>query len=123
MAKLKEIDVFALNDGQIVTVGHNRQVRKHNSQNFVCYLHGHPIAFFSNMDANGMCSVTLDHCGFQTVTTAAAMRDFLRFFGVSGGVSMARGKFWARWKCGTWHERDCEPGSTQISFIASRYEA
>ncbi len=99
MAKLKNIDgLFDLANGGAVTVGNNRIITRVNRAKFTGSLHGHPIfKIICDMSGeSGDCRITLNTCGFMTVTTRAAMNDFCRAFGVSVGVSFAQGVFSAR---------------------------
>jgi|GEM_PF-5882348 len=94
MANLKNLHAFK-NDtnGKRVTVGNNRQVSTTKGTTS-CYLHGHEVVTLKRTPKGG--NITLDHCGYQTVTTRQAMNDFMGGLGVNGRVSFAGGDFNAR---------------------------
>jgi hypothetical protein len=121
MAKLKRLDdIWKLPAGQLVTVGHNRQIARDESGAFTCYLHGAPIVKARPHGASGTITLKLDACGYLTTTTVAAMRDFMAAFGVAGSASRAGGKLSARWHTGDgWTERDSVDGES-LSFSAWR---
>lgn len=123
MAKLRNIDkIFTLDDGERVTIGHNRTVEcVSTGKRFDCFLHGHAIAKVVTR-ADGKASIWLNDCGYRTATTRQAMQDFAKAFGVRLGVSFAKGGFSIRWKHGTsWHDRDAKGG--RVNFVADRYPA
>lgn len=103
MAKmdLSEFNFDGTFDGnQIVTVGHNRQIRKcrgpvSNRLRIACYLHGHQIATFDRL-SDTHCEVMLSTCGYMTSTTRRAMNDFIDAMGIKGRVSFAGGTMTAR---------------------------
>jgi hypothetical protein len=111
--------------GQSVTVGNNRTVTRGagagtNESRFTCRLHGHPVAVITCKGASGVAYVTLDSCGFLTVTTVSAMKDFLALFGISAGVSRAGGRLSVRYKMpsGAWREKE---GDSSLNFVGHRY--
>lgn len=100
MAHLKNLDAFTFNQAQFAAlksaqVGHNRMVTLTPEGELQCRLHGHKVASFKG-GADGL-EVTLDHCGWLTTTTMAAMSDFLAAMGVWGNVGRAKGVFTAFW--------------------------
>lgn len=123
MAQLKNTDKIAsLEPGQAVTIGNNRNVERVKG-GFRCTLHGHGIAFFSELDASGVIRVTLNDCGYPTVTTRNAMQDFARAFGCTLSVSFAKGGFSIRFKngAGAFNERGLERGACCGPFALGRY--
>ncbi len=77
---------------QIVTVGHNRQLRLAAPAILEGYLLGHKIISFVNDYTHEVIRVSLDDCGFPTATTRQAMSDFMRTMGINAAVSVAGGK-------------------------------
>lgn len=77
----------------VVTVGHNRTLHRDEAQGTLTgRLHGHAVVTLSR---DG--TVLLDPCGYRTVTTRQAMRDFVEALtGMGCGVSFAKGGFTAR---------------------------
>lgn len=74
-------------DGSRVTIGNNRQVQKRADET-IYRLHGHPVV---RVTAD---TLTVDTCGYSTVTTRNAIRDFIEaHLGFRVGVSFARGDF------------------------------
>lgn len=72
-------------------VGHNRWVECFSINGFLQgKLHGHSVF---ELTSEG--DLTLDPCGYRTRTTAQAMRDFGRLFGIPLRVSFAGGGFTA----------------------------
>jgi len=105
-----------------VTVGHNRQIERVSESGYRFRLHGHAIAWVK-IESAGFALVELDHCGFKTTTTRAAMNDAMKAFGVSGSVSFANGGFGVRYKngAGNYMEKECTRGRETINFRAARY--
>ena len=100
MAQLKNINkIFDLRAGGSITVGNNRTITRENRATFTGCLHGHPVfKIVCDMSGeSGDCRVTLNTCGYMTVTMRSAMNDFCSAFGVSVGVSFAKGVFSARY--------------------------
>ena len=123
MAQLKNTDKIAsLEPGRAVTIGHNRNVERVKG-GFRCTLHGHGIAFFSELDASGIIRVTLNDCGYPTVTTRNAMKDFARAFGCTLSVSFAKGGFSVRFKngAGAYNDRDGKRGEPNGPYALGRY--
>jgi hypothetical protein len=123
MAQLKNTDKLAsLELGQAVAIGHNRNVERVKG-GFRCTLHGNGIAFFSELDASGIIRVTLNDCGYPTVTTRNAMRDFARAFGCTLSVSFAKGGFSIRFKNAAGHyvDRELERGTSSGPIALGRY--
>lgn len=100
MAQLKNLDrIFDLANGNNLTVGNNRVISRVNRAQFVGLLYDNPV-FSITLDSSGEsgnCRITLNTCGFMTVTTRAAMVDFCQAFGVTVGVSFAKGVFIMRY--------------------------
>lgn len=121
MAKLKNTDkIFDLANGQALTVGHNRTVTRDSKTEFTGRLHGHPV--FSIKCANdGTAFVKLDCCGYLTVTTRSAMADFMKAFGISGGVSIAGGVLSARAKREGEYIESRDNGYGVLKMVAQRY--
>lgn len=121
MAQLKNTDkLFDLENGQAVTVGNNRTVTRDTKTKFTGRLHGHPI-FHITCAPTGVVFVKLNACGYLTVTTRAAMTDFMRAFGISGSTSIAGGFLSARYKReGEYAESRCN-GYGVLKFWAERY--
>jgi hypothetical protein len=124
MAKLINREtIWTAPEGQAVTVGNNRTVTRKDGAGesyFECRLHGHPVAVIACKGASGVAYVTLDSCGFLTVTTVSAMKDFLALFGISAGVSRAGGKLSVRYTMpsGAWREKE---GDSSLNFVGHRY--
>jgi len=98
MAVINKPHLFDFNNFQDrleTRVGNNRTVEHSATENtraIFGVLHGHAI--FSLIDfGDGTGQIVLDPCGFRTVTTRAAMTDFLKAAGYSAGISFARGEF------------------------------
>jgi hypothetical protein len=73
-------------------IGHNRWIECFSINGFLQgKLYGHAI--FELTDKG---ELTLDPCGYRTVTTRQAMKDFGRLFGIAVSVSFAKGGFSAR---------------------------
>lgn len=90
---MAKIDTRALKnaptDGTRVTIGNNRQVQKKADGETIYRLHGHPIVRFS---PDGI--LTADCVGYRTVTTRAAITDFVEAHtGYRTMVSFAGGLF------------------------------
>jgi hypothetical protein len=123
MAKLDNLDsVLTASAGTTVKVGHNRtitrEVRRDGTVSFWCRLHGSPVVIVTPQGSSGRAIVKLDTWGYLTTTTVAAMRDFMRAFGIKGNASRAGGKLSARWVCdGGWHEEDADDGKSMV-FVA-----
>lgn len=123
MAKLTNTGaVLTAPVGTPVRVGHNRtiarEVRPDGTVAFRCRLHGAPVVTVTPQGSSGRAIVKLDTCGYLTTTTIAAMRDFMRAFGIKGGASRAGGKLSARWmSAGEWHGEDAADGKS-IVFVA-----
>lgn len=119
MAQVKKIAWDAIPLEKRVTIGHNRTIYKPQGDLLYCSLYDHTIAFFRKA-ADGSFDVTLDHCGWLTTTTMAAMRDFGKFVGVSFGVSRAKGEFTARYrvKRDLWLDADTDADNQRIYFNA-----
>lgn len=85
-----------------------------------CRLHGHKVASFRR-GKEGL-EVTLDTCGWLTVTTMAAMKDYLAAMRVKGSVGRAKGGFTARVYLGhgsaahDHYEELVSPDNRRISF-------
>lgn len=94
-------------------VGHNRYIQTQvvdyedrQIRQIVGYLYNAPIFCAGQTwyrvnggfeyDPQAM-EIALDTCGWPTVTTRQAMSDFLNAVGARAGVSMAKGKFSARY--------------------------
>ena len=83
------------------TVGHNRTLELQAGEGFnvaIGRLHGHQIFRVTRIhfDEQQPDRCTLNHQDYMTVTTRSAMNDFMRGFGIAGGVSFAKGEFSAR---------------------------
>lgn len=121
MAKLKNTDkIFDLANGQAVTVGHNRTVTRDSKSEFTGRLHGHPV-FHIKCATDGKAFVKLDCCGYLTVTTRAAMADFMAAFGISGSASIAGGVLSARAKREGEYVDFVQNGYGVVKFWAERY--
>lgn len=96
MALMKQIPLETIREsGKRLTVGNNRQIQWFAAAGiFSGFLHGFEVFQYAPDDDK----VTLDPCGFPTVTTRRAMNDFLGYFNIPGSVSFAGGKFSARVK-------------------------
>lgn len=106
MAQLKRVCLDKIRGAaKPVRVGHNRHIGAEDGI-FIGYLHGHNI--FEWDPSSG--TVCLDPCGYATVTTNAAMKDFMRYFRIEGGVSFAKGRFSVRARSlafsGEWKEAE-----------------
>lgn len=124
MAKLANIDrIWTAAPGALVKVGNNRHICRapfgKGGEGFTCFLHGAPIVTVIPHGANGTATVRLDACGYLTTTTIAAMRDFMRAFGIRGSASRAGGILSARWYQDGWHDRESSDGES-MSFAADR---
>ena len=124
MANLKNLEkaIFGPHHTAI-TVGNNRTIEHVGDGMHDCRLHGHRVARIK-CTKTGYAKVTLDTCGFRSVTTRAAMSDFLSAFGIRGNVSFAGGKFWACW----WmdgddrKEKESIDNAETLTFMAQRYD-
>lgn len=121
MARLKNTQFATFDAGtwgnrHTVTIGHNRTLAREVSKvdgsiELVFRLHGHPIAR-KTLAQDGNVYLTLDHCGYRTVTTREAMKDAIGLFGYWGNVSFAKGEFTYgveasyRGKPLVWHKAD-----------------
>lgn len=81
-----------------VTVGHNRVLRFENGilPKLTGELHGH-VVFQATQALSGTIMISLNHAGWLTTTTIAAIGDFMEGLGISGSASRAKGIFSARW--------------------------
>lgn len=118
MARIEQTELFRFEnfDTNIhgKTVGHNRTVshaRTARGMTIIGALHGHAIFELTlerdrEAPQNDRYRLRLDHCGYPTRTTRAAMADFLRAAGIRGAVSMAGGELnaWLSFKDGSWHK-------------------
>lgn len=122
MAQLKNTHkIFDMQNGASMTIGNNRVLARVNRATWVGSLHGHPIfKIICDMGAetDGDCRIKLDTCGYMTPTTRDAMSDFCKAFGVSVGVSFAKGVFTVR----TGGREIVSNGYGVTSFNAQRYE-
>ena len=122
MAQMKKMTLAEIKDKAPVTVGHNRTISVWKGV-FCCFLHGHEIAQFG-FDPNDdkVVKVTLDHHGYMTTTTRNAMKDFMKYFGVDGSVSFAKGKFAVRYRGVDTRYHDLEdcPSVTTITAMVNR---
>ena len=128
MAQLKNTEkLFDLEIGDSITVGNNRtiaRVKYDKAFGFKCSLHGHGVAFIGIEGPHGECArVTLNDCGYPTVTTAAAIRDFASAFGLSLSVSRAGGQWSIRFKnlAGIDQKRKAEFGDVMGPYACGRY--
>lgn len=80
--------------GKLVTVGNNRTLRLDPAGHLDFALHGNVIAQVCDGE------IWLDHCGWRSRTTQAAMRDFLKACGIIGTVSFARGNVSGKYQNG-----------------------
>ena len=119
MAKMKTYSLEAIKEKSCVTVGHNRTISV-NKGVFCCFLHGNEIAQFELTDDPHAVKVCLDHLGYMTVTTRNAMKDFMNYFGVMGGVSFAKGKFAVRYRAVDCRYYDIEDAPRNVTFVAGR---
>lgn len=119
MAKMRTYTLDQIKEKSCVTVGNNRNISV-NKGVFCCFLHGHEIAQFEMTDDPHAVKVCLDHCGWQTTTTRSAMKDFMEYFGVMGGVSFAKGKFSVRYKAVDSCYYDIDDAPRNVTFIAMR---
>ena len=92
MAKLRNLQWFTTaTDGQLKTIGHNRQVET-DKRGTRCALHGRFIVVLDRQYDE----LILNHQGYRTATTRNAMNDFIKALGFTGAVSFAGGKFAAK---------------------------
>ena len=124
MAKLMNLDrIWTAPEGVSITVGNNRTItrdtRADGAQVFICRLHGVPVVVATPHGTGGTVTIRLDSCGYLTTTTIAAMRDFMRAFGVAGSASRAGGVLSARWYQDGWKERESSDGES-MGFAADR---
>lgn len=115
MAHLKNLDAFTFDQAQWAAlrssaVGNNRTVTLTPEGELQCRLHGHKVASFKQ-GKDGL-EVTLDTCGWLTVTTMAAMGGFMGAMGIRGSTRRAKGTFGARWYVG-----EGQPGTDQWGFM------
>ncbi|MGI9493143.1 MAG: hypothetical protein ACR2QF_12155 [Geminicoccaceae bacterium] len=69
--------------------GHNRTVRN-NGRKIECRLHGNLVVEYNNPTKK----LRINSCGYRTVTTTAAIGDFLHAIpGITGRSSFAGGRF------------------------------
>lgn len=119
MAKLRNIDkIFTLNNGERITIGHNRTIEKtllDGAMRYVCRLHGHPV-MTAALGSGGHLFATLDDCGYCTRTTAQAMQDFANAFGARLSVSIAGGDLSLRWYQDGWKGREAIDGRAAITM-------
>lgn len=87
--RVKNFAEFLHATPQILRVGHNRWIEKYPANGF---LHGKLCghAIFELTDKG---ELTLDPCGYRTVTTRQAMKDFGRLFGIAVSASFAKDGF------------------------------
>ena len=112
------------NGDQIMTVGHNRQIRKcrgpvSNRLRIACYLHGNLIATFERLSATH-CEVMLSTCGYMTTTTRRAMNDFIGAMGIKGRVSFAGGTMTVRHHANSGYNKESE-NSLGIALFTTEY--
>lgn len=108
----------------VVTVGNNRTIEHVGNGQHDCRLHGHMVARVTIEGLDGsVARVELNDCGYLTRTTASAMSDFCKAFGISLGVSIAKGQLSFRFKnlAGHWVERDGVTGENNGPYVMGRY--
>lgn len=121
MAQMKEISLDEIQAvGREVKVGHNRTIEYMGGNVFSCRLHGSEIAQFELESDPRAIKVSLDHCRYMTTTTRQAMKDFMGFFGVQGGVSFAKGKFGIRYRAVDTRYYDIDDAPRNVTFVAAR---
>ena len=98
MARITRTDLFDFanfKDGTVAAVGHTRAVAHSfafptGAPKITGTLHGHEV--FTLEQHPHISVLTVSHAGFQTVTTTAAINDFLKAAGIRMGLSQAGGK-------------------------------
>lgn len=87
-------EAWGIDAGKIVKVGNNRTLLLDPAGHLNFALHGNVIAQACDGE------IWLDPCGWKSRTTQAAMRDFLKACGISGGVSFAGGNVSGKYRNG-----------------------
>lgn len=105
--------------GQLVTVGNNRQVAQgiepDGTRTLDCYLHGSRVVGASYSPKDGILRVDVDTCGYPTVTTRAAINDFLGALGVDAGASVAKKRLSVR----AWGDVDVFHHNDEIATLTT----
>ncbi|MGE6697457.1 hypothetical protein ACQKH5_07190 [Hyphomonas sp. NPDC076900] len=99
MAKISHPELFRFANfqpGLRKKVGNNREVmhvRCEHEDQIIGTLHGSAVFTMTRYKPGCLDGyLYLSACGYPTATTAAAIRDFMKAAGLSGGVSFAKGE-------------------------------
>ena len=121
MAKLNKKNVYVVlySDKPISkTVGNNRTMERTENGDVICRLHGNPVVTY-RAGRSGWRGMLISTCGYATVTTRAAIQDFLKALGADMvDVSLARGNLSVRYQHGgrLFEEKCGDNDANEIGF-------